>query len=109
MDDARAYLSRHARLIWQGIIGAVTSGGVVVTLSSAYLFLEDLRRANMSVHEQLEENAKREILDDKIWKKQDEDQHDEIMVLLRKMDNDSAGTCGQVLGWLQGRTAEIRR
>ena len=52
--------------------------------------------------QQLEKNAKREILDDKIWKKQDEDQHDELMVILRKMDNDSAGKCGEVLGWLIG-------
>ena len=109
MDDARAYLARHAQTILRWISGAVASGGVVVTLSSGYLFLEDLRRANMSVHEQLARNMKREIEDDKVWKRMDEDQHDEIMVLLRKMDNDSAGTCGQVLGWLQGRTAEIRR
>ena len=78
MDEARAYLARHAQTILRWISGAVASGGVVVTLSSGYLFLEDLRRANLSVHEQLEKNAKREILDDKIWKKQDEDQHDEI-------------------------------
>ena len=102
MDEARAYLSRHARLILQWISAAVGAGSVVIALSSAYLFLEDLRRANLSVHEQLEKNAKREILDDKIWKKQDEDQHDELMVILRKMDNDSAGKCGEVLGWLIG-------